>query len=352
MEAFPTAAIGLFGLVSGLLALACHVALEPRVALSGRDLALVRMNADGSPDIITLSKALTGGTLPLAGVAEKDKLTIEFTGLRAINVENMQAAAGSGTDVRKVLDLLMRLEREAKASGGQLVTLLGNHEVMNLIGDWRDVTPEICATFATPKSEARREQVYQDYTRLTAGTTPAAHHHRLRVVSLLVVADHLVEEVERFEQELEVCWEVYNAAWERNWGFVPMSKAEFVHTARDIKPLLNSLCLATIAGLGIWLWLGELVTIGAVATAIGVRQTIVAYATAKKLGWTNVSFIGSSAGFNTAVAKVPEGVASVQAVPSIDVHTRPARGGGGRIHPGPCGRVGTGCQPSRRPYIG
>jgi branched-chain amino acid transport system substrate-binding protein len=45
-----------------------------------------------------------------------------------------------------------------------------------------------------------------------------------------------------------------------------------------------------------------------VATAIGVRQTIVAYATAKKLGWSNVSFIGSSVGFNTAVAKVPEGV--------------------------------------------
>jgi len=45
-----------------------------------------------------------------------------------------------------------------------------------------------------------------------------------------------------------------------------------------------------------------------VATALGVRQTIVAYATSKKLGWTDVSFIGSSAGFNTAVAKVPEGV--------------------------------------------
>jgi hypothetical protein len=43
----------------------------------------------------------------------------------------------------------------------------------------------------------------------------------------------------RFEQELEVCWEVYNAAWERNWGFVPMSKEEFVHTARDMKSLLN-----------------------------------------------------------------------------------------------------------------
>lgn len=45
-----------------------------------------------------------------------------------------------------------------------------------------------------------------------------------------------------------------------------------------------------------------------VGTAVTVRQTITAYATAKKLGWTDVSFIGSSAGFNTAVAKVPEGV--------------------------------------------
>jgi branched-chain amino acid transport system substrate-binding protein len=45
-----------------------------------------------------------------------------------------------------------------------------------------------------------------------------------------------------------------------------------------------------------------------VGTAITVRQTITAYATARKLGWAEASFIGSSAGFNTAVAKVPEGV--------------------------------------------
>jgi drug/metabolite transporter (DMT)-like permease len=41
VPAFPTAAIGLFGLVSGLLSLACHVALEPRVELAGRDWLLV-----------------------------------------------------------------------------------------------------------------------------------------------------------------------------------------------------------------------------------------------------------------------------------------------------------------------
>ena len=40
---FPTAAIGLFGLVSGLLALACHALLEPAVALSARDWLLIAL---------------------------------------------------------------------------------------------------------------------------------------------------------------------------------------------------------------------------------------------------------------------------------------------------------------------
>ncbi len=38
---FPTAAIGLFGLVSGLLSLLCHVLLEPAATLSARDWALL-----------------------------------------------------------------------------------------------------------------------------------------------------------------------------------------------------------------------------------------------------------------------------------------------------------------------
>ena len=41
VPAFPTAAIGLFGLVSGLLSLACHWALEPAVAVSRQDLVLL-----------------------------------------------------------------------------------------------------------------------------------------------------------------------------------------------------------------------------------------------------------------------------------------------------------------------
>lgn len=43
VPAFSTAAIGLFGLVSGMLALACHALLEPSVALSGRDWLLIAL---------------------------------------------------------------------------------------------------------------------------------------------------------------------------------------------------------------------------------------------------------------------------------------------------------------------
>ena len=40
---FPTASIGVFGLVSGLLSLLCHVLLEPAVALSTGDLLLIAL---------------------------------------------------------------------------------------------------------------------------------------------------------------------------------------------------------------------------------------------------------------------------------------------------------------------
>ncbi|MEM9010676.1 MAG: ABC transporter substrate-binding protein [Pseudomonadota bacterium] len=45
-----------------------------------------------------------------------------------------------------------------------------------------------------------------------------------------------------------------------------------------------------------------------VTIALGLRATITAVATAKQLGWDDVNFLVSSAGFHTAVAKVPGGV--------------------------------------------
>ena len=31
------------------------------------------------------------------------------------------------------------------------------------------------------------------------------------------------------------CWEIYNEAWERNWGFFPMSHQSFLHEAKVLK---------------------------------------------------------------------------------------------------------------------
>jgi hypothetical protein len=52
-----------------------------------------------------------------------------------------------GDDEQAILDLLFKLERDAKAAGGALIMLLGNHELMNAAGDFRYVTPGAMADF-------------------------------------------------------------------------------------------------------------------------------------------------------------------------------------------------------------
>ena len=42
----------------------------------------------------------------------------------------------------------------------------------------------------------------------------------------------------RFWQEVEICWDIYNSAWERNWGFVPMTRDDFLFQAKGMQPLL------------------------------------------------------------------------------------------------------------------
>ncbi len=47
-----------------------------------------------------------------------------------------------------------------------------------------------------------------------------------------------------FEAEVARIKEIYNSAWEKNWGFVPMTDAEFDKLARDLKPMVRpELCL-------------------------------------------------------------------------------------------------------------
>jgi GNAT superfamily N-acetyltransferase len=46
-------------------------------------------------------------------------------------------------------------------------------------------------------------------------------------------------DVKRFDAEVERVWDVYNAAWSRNWGFVPASRREFFQMGKEMKQILK-----------------------------------------------------------------------------------------------------------------
>lgn len=45
-------------------------------------------------------------------------------------------------------------------------------------------------------------------------------------------------DMKRFDEEVEMVKAIYNAAWERNWGFIPMTDAEIDHLAKQLKPVV------------------------------------------------------------------------------------------------------------------
>jgi hypothetical protein len=65
-----------------------------------------------------------------------------------------------GPNSRKVLDLLMALEKSAARAGGRVHALLGNHEVMNMIGDLRYVSDGEYAAFRSIDSETLRDRAF------------------------------------------------------------------------------------------------------------------------------------------------------------------------------------------------
>jgi len=68
-----------------------------------------------------------------------------------------------GPSARKVMDLFMNLQIQAEKAGGQFHIVLGNHEMMNLQGDWRYLSVEEINEFAADESIQQRTQAYQQF---------------------------------------------------------------------------------------------------------------------------------------------------------------------------------------------
>ncbi|MBM3790697.1 MAG: protein-tyrosine-phosphatase [Acidobacteria bacterium] len=62
-----------------------------------------------------------------------------------------------GPHPRKLMDLLMKLEKQAGKAGGFVHVLIGNHEAMNVYGDLRYTTPAEYEEFRTGDSERIRQ---------------------------------------------------------------------------------------------------------------------------------------------------------------------------------------------------
>ena len=69
-------------------------------------------------------------------------------------------AVDRGPNSLEIIEDLMRLQKEAARSHGQLIAMVGNHEAMNLTGDLRYISAADYAGYADGRSALRRENVY------------------------------------------------------------------------------------------------------------------------------------------------------------------------------------------------
>ncbi len=151
----------------GLLVLASLALVVPSSAAEGTcGLTGVRRvvavgDVHGSYD--NLVKVLT-----LAGLLDRSG---HWGGGKAVLVQ-VGDVLDRGVQTRPALDLLMLLEKEARQAGGRVIVLLGNHEVMNIMGDlsavqaaeyglWKPPDP---AGSRTPGNKTPRKQYVDTVT--------------------------------------------------------------------------------------------------------------------------------------------------------------------------------------------
>jgi hypothetical protein len=128
---------------------------------------LLQANDARAADRIILVGDVHGDAERLKGLLRRAKLLNDddrWVGGDAILVQTGDFM-DRGPQVRETMDLLMRVQSEAQASGGQAIVLLGNHEMMNLMGDFRYVHSDVYCSFADGQSAVRRRKAFERYVK-------------------------------------------------------------------------------------------------------------------------------------------------------------------------------------------
>jgi GNAT superfamily N-acetyltransferase len=74
---------------------------------------------------------------------------------------------------------------------------------------------------------------------MRAGTLPERLRKRVEKIEKEVPVRIRPLDKKRFDQEVELVRKIYNAAWEKNWGFVPMTNEEIDHMASELKAVVD-----------------------------------------------------------------------------------------------------------------
>jgi len=68
-----------------------------------------------------------------------------------------------GPHDKAVLDLLIELQKQARKKGGRVHAVLGNHDVMNLVRDFRYVSDQSYADFAEDENQKDRDRAWKQF---------------------------------------------------------------------------------------------------------------------------------------------------------------------------------------------
>jgi hypothetical protein len=143
----------------------------------------------------------------------------------------------------KVVMITLKSEGMEKMRGP--ASFSTNHEVGFLIEGF-DRPPTVMCPYNKPYLPKLAEQfglkkVMDMHAYLITREMPIPER-QLRVVEKIKERNRIkIRSVEfsNFDSEIEVIRRVYNNAWVRNWGFVPMQEDEFNHMARSLKEIVD-----------------------------------------------------------------------------------------------------------------
>jgi GNAT superfamily N-acetyltransferase len=133
-------------------------------------------------------------------------------------------------------------ERGAQVIRGPVNPSL-NYECGTLV-DGFDSCPQIMMTYNPPYYDTllqgaglrKAKDMYAYYM-----LTDAMAAGRVERVARKAAGDVRIRPIrmKAFAEDVEAVWKIYNSAWSRNWGFVPMSREEFLLMAREMKSILE-----------------------------------------------------------------------------------------------------------------